>query len=469
MLQIAFQDGTLLVTPGEADLPAAAQLFCRYDDRVDAWRAEARHYAALVTALRDSNAPYTDTARRYSLLTLRPSLPRPPRPYQTAALQAWVDHSKRGVVVLPTGTGKTFVALLAIAQAGRSTLVVVPTLDLLEQWATLLHNFFQTEIGCIGGGSRDLRDFTVITYDSAVLQMADIGNRFGLLVVDECHHLPGAVYQQLARLALAPFRLGLTATPERTDGAESSLDELLGPICYRKEIVEMQGSVLADYRTVPCFIPLQPDEQAEYDRNRQLYTDFLRRHQVQPGSQQGWKQFLLACARQAGGREAMQAYLQQRRLARSGRGKTGKIWELLQEHRHERTLIFTADNATAYALGERFFLPVITHHTKVSERRTLLERFRAGTYPVLVTSQVLNEGVDVPEASIGIVVSGTGSVREHVQRLGRILRPAPGKKAVLYELISAGTAECHVSTRRRQHLAYEGFDSMPPAPPEALP
>ena len=69
---------------------------------------------------------------------------------------------------------------------------------------------------------------------------------------------------------------------------------------------------------------------------------------------------------------------------------------------------------------------------------------------------VLNEGVDVPEANIGIIVSGGASVREHVQRLGRILRAKPGKKAVLYELVNSGTSELNVLARRREHRAYAG-------------
>ncbi|NQZ67176.1 MAG: ATP-dependent helicase, partial [Lentisphaeria bacterium] len=81
--------------------------------------------------------------------------------------------------------------------------------------------------------------------------------------------------------------------------------------------------------------------------------------------------------------------------------------------------------------------------------------FRDGSLPCIVTSRVLNEGIDVPEASVGIIVSGTGSVREHVQRLGRILRPQSGKQAQLYELISAGTGEYYTSERRRQHNAYK--------------
>ena len=159
-----------------------------------------------------------------------------------------------------------------------------------------------------------------------------------------------------------------------------------------------------------------------------------------------------------GGREAFTAYLAQKRIALGNQSKVQKVWELLLKHRGERILIFTADNHTAYLIGERFLLPVITHHTKAVERKEMLECFRAGEYPVLVTSKVLNEGVDVPEASVAIVVSGSGSTREHVQRLGRILRPSPGKSAILYEIITANTSESYTSDRRRQNSAYERFD-----------
>ena len=103
---------------------------------------------------------------------------------------------------------------------------------------------------------------------------------------------------------------------------------------------------------------------------------------------------------------------------------------------------------------------MLTHHTKAAERKNFLDAFREGRYPVLVTSKVLNEGIDVPEASVGVVVSGSGSTREHVQRLGRILRPVDGKRAVLYELISKGTSEFYVSDRRRQHRAYQRSDKV---------
>ena len=168
----------------------------------------------------------------------------------------------------------------------------------------------------------------------------------------------------------------------------------------------------------------------------------------------GWQQFIAEAARDQNGRAIMASYREQKRISRASRAKLRMLWQLLRDHAGERTIVFTDDNATAYAIGEQMFLPVLTHHTKSAERKKMLDAFRSGKLPVLVTSKVLNEGVDVPEAAIGVIVSGSGSVREHVQRLGRILRPSDGKVAQLYELISAGTAEAFTSERRRSHAAF---------------
>ena len=157
---------------------------------------------------------------------------------------------------------------------------------------------------------------------------------------------------------------------------------------------------------------------------------------------------------------AFKAYLAQKQLSFASTTKQEWVWKLIQRHSGDRILIFTQDNDTAYQLGTRFLLPVLTHQTKLKERNDFLNKFRDGTYSILVTSKVLNEGVDVPEANVGIIVSGSGSVREHVQRLGRILRKREGKQAVLYELISKQTGEHFVNKRRRQHHAYQPFNRL---------
>ena len=134
--------------------------------------------------------------------------------------------------------------------------------------------------------------------------------------------------------------------------------------------------------------------------------------------------------------------------------KLDLLERLLHAHRRDRTIVFTQDNATVYRIAERFLLPAITHQTKVKERSAILQAFNQGALGAVVTSKVLNEGVNVPEANVAVVLSGSGSVREHVQRLGRILRKRKDKRAVLYEIVAADTAEVRVSAKRREHRAY---------------
>ena len=120
------------------------------------------------------------------------------------------------------------------------------------------------------------------------------------------------------------------------------------------------------------------------------------------------------------------------------------------------TYAYALRHMSASGLGiTTYLVPPITHQTKTKERKQILERFHRGDYTIVVTSQVLNEGVDVPAAAIGIVLSGTGSTRENVQRLGRILRKHGDKSAILYEVVARGTGEEMTSDRRRQHGAFE--------------
>jgi superfamily II DNA or RNA helicase len=298
-------------------------------------------------------------------------------------------------------------------------------------------------------------DLTVTTYDSAYIHMDRLGNRFGLVVFDECHHLPSESYAMAARACLAPFRLGLTATPERADGADALYDELIGPIVFRKDIDELSGAYLADYETQRLEVELTVEERQEYERERSEYLAFVRKHKIQMGSPGGWTDFIVRSSRSAEGRRAFVAYRRQRQLTLAAERKIEVLDHLLHAHRRDRAIVFTEDNATVYAIAHRFLVPAITHQTKVKERSAILAAFNAGELNVVVTSKVLNEGVDVPEANVAVVLSGSGSVREHVQRLGRILRKREGKRAVLYEVVSAGTSEENVSARRREHRAYQ--------------
>ncbi len=455
-LRLSFDAGTILVEGLlEGDTRGLPGL--QFDTRANCHRAQAIDYRPIVESLRERKIPYIDEARAYDKTPWPLRVVRQAFPHQTEGLAAWWNGGiGRGVVVLPTGTGKTHLANLAIHQASRPSLVVTPTIDLLNQWYDELSLTFGVEVGMLGGGSYDIRPLTVTTYDSAYQNVERIGNRFGLLIFDECHHLPSPTVSAAALGAIAPYRLGLTATPERADFAHERLDHLIGPIVYRREITQLRGEFLADYRVESLFVNLTEEERDRYETARETYRGFLSSSGIDMRRPGAWGQFLFQAHRSSEGRQAYLAYREQRALALAAPAKLSLLARLLERHNGDRVLIFTHDNATVYTIARQFLVPVITHQTKTKERREVLERFNSGAYPIVATSRVLNEGVNVPEANVAIILSGSGSVREHVQRLGRILRKSGDKEATLYEVVTRGTVEEFTSNRRRQHDAYDG-------------
>jgi superfamily II DNA or RNA helicase len=453
-VQVCFGAGTLVLGGASPELLATLP-GCQRDPRTENFRAEARHYRAIIEHLHKNKIFFNDQAIAYQRTAWPLRISRDPFPHQVEALDTWWNRGARGLVVLPTGTGKTHLAVLAIAKTGRPALVVTPTIDLLNQWYAELMMAFDVPVGLLGGGYYDLQPLTVTTYDSAYIYLERWGNRYGLLVFDECHHLPGPSYQLIAAGSIAPFRLGLTATPERADGQEVLLPDLIGPTVYRREIKQLAGQFLADYDVERLYVELSAEETARYQTARGIYRQFVAARGIAMGGKHGWQRFIQASCQSAEGRAAFQAYREQKQLALAAPAKLHLLEQLLEKHSRDRILIFTYDNATVYQIARRFLIPAITHQTKARERQDILKKFHSGDYPIVVTSQVLNEGVDVPAASVGIILSGTGSVREHVQRLGRLLRRHGEKRALLYEVVSRGTAEEMTSDRRRQHHAYQ--------------
>lgn len=449
--RLRYDKGTLLLS-GEVDALAPPEF--RLDPRTGEMRARALSYRKVLAWLHRSKEPYRDEARRYGTLELEHHGRRVPFDHQKEAADAWFQKGKRGVVVLPTGSGKTYVAEMAILGVNRSTLVVTPTVDLMTQWYDRLGIAFGVPIGVLGGGHHDLQDITVTTYDSATIHMEKLGNRFGLTVYDEVHHLPGPSYSLSAEGMMAPFRLGLTATLERADERHVGLDEWVGPVVYRREITELRGTVLAEYRVERLSVELNEDERERYDVAREVYRSFLKSHRISFAGPNGWQNFLGETSRSKEGRAAFHAYREQKRIALTCEAKVHALEGILRQHRGQGIIVFTNDNPTVYALSRLFLIPAITHQTDVKERKGILDGLRGGTVQAVVTSRVLNEGVDIPSASVGVVLSGTGSVREHVQRLGRILRRAEGKQAVLYEMVTSETGEGRTSERRREHNAF---------------
>jgi superfamily II DNA or RNA helicase len=441
---LTFEDGTIRVEDDASlDLPHVET-----DPRSETARAPAFRYVALRTALdergvavddRVLDAPSLDVASAYE-----------PRDYQREALDAWRQNANWGVLELPTGSGKTVIGINAIEALGIGTLVVVPTIDLLEQWRRECETEFEIPVGQLGGSEQRVEALTVSTYDSAYLRADDIGDRFGLVIFDEVHHLGGEGYREIARLLAAPARLGLTATFERPDGAHGTIEELCGPLVHRVGIEELAGEHLADYDIKRLEVSLTDAERAEYDRYRETFTDYLARSNLDMQSGSDYRKLVMRSGNDPAAREALLANQRAREVMMNADTKVETLAEILDRHREDRLIVFTAHNDLVYRLSERFLLPAITHQTGAAERREILENFRDGTYSRVVTANVLDEGVDVPDANVAVVLSGSGSEREFTQRLGRILRPkTDGGRALLYEVVTEETAEERVAERRR--------------------
>ena len=445
MIILKFESGTLILD-GASENKNVPNAFV-WDERTKHFRAPAYKYREIITEFVRTKTEYADEAKNYADFDFRQKFHLKPRPYQTASIEAWKANKKNGVIVLPTGAGKTHVATLAIEICKRQTLVVVPTLDLMNQWYELLLSTFNAEIGLIGGGFYEVGAITVTTYASAFRHQERLGNQFGLVIFDECHHLPGEGFKYAAEFAIAPFRLGLSATPERDEFADALLEEIVGKFVYRLEAQELAGEYLADYTVERIEVDLSDEERAAYSRERAIYTDFKRSKNL-PYGQEGWRMFLIHSARSEEGRRAMKAYRNQKKIALGTDSKLRVLQDLLTLHKHDKTLIFTAENEMVYQISKDYLIPAITHETNVKERKFWLDAFNKGEVLALCTSKVLNEGVNIPDASVAIILSGSGSSREHIQRLGRILRKKGDKQAILYEVVARNTSEEYTSNKR---------------------
>ncbi len=444
---VFFQGGTLVLHENN-QLEQVPDPFHFIKNR---WRCEAYHYPAIVPWMKENGIH--NTVPRWQHLKLELHDTRELHDYQLRAIEAWKQADKRGSIVLPTGAGKTLVAVHAIHHVAASTVILVPTTSLLYQWYALLTNVFQVEIGVFYSNEKRVLPLTVTTYHSAGDLIAEYGNTFKLLICDEVHHLPAKTWGEAALMTPAPFRLGLTATyPEEHEqtGDRWCLDQLIGPITFTQKLESLVGKQLAEYRTQRVRVDLTSQEQATYESLHETYLGFVRDRELQRKYGAGWlRELMRLSAIDPHARRALLARKQLLALLESCQGKFAALEELLREHAGERILVFTESNAVAYKVASQYLIPVISHETGVAERKHILEAFQAGRYSVITTSKVLNEGIDVPEAKVAIVIGGGVSKREYLQRLGRILRKKEPLQALLIELLVRNTIE-EGKVQRRQ-------------------
>ncbi len=449
-LRMRFDRGTLELDTSHRDVPGAV-----LDPRSHTLRAAACALGE-ITSWADREGLRVEGDPRAAWTTKPPAslAPLGLRPYQVQALGAWEAAGRRGVVVLPTGAGKTRVAIAAMRDTGLPAAVLCPTRALASAWVEQLAAQLEEPIGMMGDGRRRAERVTVMTFESAFRCMDELGDRFGLLVVDEVHHFAAGRRIEALEACVATARLGLTATaPPGGTAGSTRLEDLVGPVVFEVSFGELVGTHLAPLRVTRIAVRLEPDERAAYEKlSRAFRTMSAVLFRASPGL--SFPGLVAQLAATLEGRRALRDHHRALELAGFPRAKRAIVRDLLLRHRDDRTIVFTALAENAYDVARENLVPVIAAETSRAERTSILERFQQGTIRAVASARVLNEGIDVPEAKVAIVVAGALGEREHVQRIGRVLRPSPGKEALVYELVTSETADARrAAARRKQHVA----------------
>ena len=412
--------------------------------------------ARVATRLAPPRRPLARATVRVTPPTPRPSIvvrrdlnPRLPKLYswQRQALAAWRSAHSCGVVEAVTGTGKTMLAIAAAEEElryGGKVLILTPTIELQHQWRTaLVQHIPGAIVRCLGGGSH--ADFTtcdilVAIVNSARTKPISSPKQGALIIADECHRY-GSRANSKALIGSFPRRLGLTATFERADyGHEKWLVPYFGSrvfeMTYRRALAD---GIIARFTVALVGVQFSPADSARYaelstaiGRATKILTERYGLS-VEPIGE--FLQSVALLARRASfspeGRVAAQfmgAFTERRQLLAEVPAKFSALSSLGSTIRNATsTLVFTeTKNGAALAVQHltRLGLRCAAIHSGISRsaRHEMLENFRSGEIAVLAAPRVLDEGIDVPEADLGIIVAASQSRRQMIQRMGRVLR-----------------------------------------------
>jgi superfamily II DNA or RNA helicase len=229
----------------------------------------------------------------------------------------------------------------------------------MAQWVKILRDISLGPIGEYGDGRRVEQPITVATFASALRNMETLGNRFDLLVIDEVHHFGGGAGDEILEMCTAAARLGLSATPPEDEVRRSRLYTLVGPEVYRASVEELAGRYLASFQLITISIGLTPSESQAYNTEISIFRPVCRAFfDAAPGAT--WSDFVKSAERSDSGRRALAAWRRSHAVVRYNAEKRRIVNDLLLRHNNSRTLIFAADNDTAYSVAREHLVQPIT-------------------------------------------------------------------------------------------------------------
>jgi len=352
--------------------------------------------------------------------------------HQKEALESWILANKRGTVVIPTGGGKTHVALAAIAELKLPAIILVPNKWLLMQWRDRISFFLgipKGMIGILGGGEKKLRDITVSTYQSAYKYIEEIVDKFPLAIFDEAHHVPARTFKNIALYLRAIYRMALSATPKRRDRNEVLLFKLVGDIVYQTGLRELvEKGILAPLAVRKIYVDLPAALLLKYRQiERLMYrskTEFEKRKYLNKLIE----------------------------IARDNPVKIKVIKDIVKKHKEEKIFVFSGSIKFAEQIEKELksIVPtaLLTSKTSKTKENKIIKSFQNGIIRCLILIKKGEEGVDVGDASVAIIAGGSKQERELIQRVGRILRGRENKLAWLYEIVTKNTVDEMLSKSR---------------------
>ena len=498
--------------------------------------------------------------------------------FQSLALNEWARSGFSGVIVVPTGGGKTYIGMFAIACLCVPTLICVTTIELARQWIQKLNEHLGIKACLFGGGKHEIGDVTVAIYNSAAKHIDKLADKFDLAIFDECltydtliltdrgwipigeivenklpvrvlthrgrfmpivgwhkiplrkrlvkvvledgteikctedhkfltergwveatkllsrdvlckfndgvastkkkgyveicevdrtlcnsrdeiqdfvydltvaedhsyvangvivhncHHVPADSFRKIAFFLKARKRLGLSATPKRIDRNESLIFFSVGRVVYQAKYTDMVKLNLASpiqYRRF--YVELTPEEYEQYSQFSDLPSTNPAR------------------------------ITKMMKVAFIAEKKYEILKKLIQKLPEDKILVFCqyVDQAKKAYKAVREIVDgqaaLLTGSTKSELRKRYFEQFKDGKKRIIVTTTVLDEGIDVPDAETAIILSGSGTERQMIQRIGRVLRYRPNKVAKVIEIITKNTIEERIAERRAEVLREYGL------------
>jgi len=367
------------------------------------------------------------------------------RPYQREALREFFLNDCRGIVEMPTGVGKTIVALFAIKMVGEKTAIIVPTIPLAYQWYEKIKKC-GASCSLYYGGEKRISKITIFVVNSAVTNGFNLLDNFSFFILDEIHHYASPVFSKLLEKLDGKKVLGLSATVQRIDGRHHLLLSKI-PLIYRMSIKEAsENGFVAPINLHKVMTQMTKEERKEYDECEET----LRKARIILGTLNPDK--LRECTNDPDTRElalaALSALAKRRTILSNVKDKMSKVLEICRKHTNEKILLFS-ESIESIENIKRFLVQhgvkCGTYHSKKhkNKNKRIMEAWSNNKIQVLLSCKALDEGIDVPECSVGIIIAGTSSTRQMVQRIGRIIRPKQGKTAKIYVVYVPNTVEAY--------------------------